>query len=80
VRQIVAGLEAAGHLRPRWSAEDAVDALALLTSYATYERLRGSYRRTPEEVEALLAMLAVSIVAPNGSAETVTQSSGAKST
>jgi AcrR family transcriptional regulator len=69
LQQIVAGLEAAGQLRPRWSAAEAVDALALLTSYPTYERLRGSTRRTPEEVEALLAKLAVSIVTPNGSGE-----------
>jgi AcrR family transcriptional regulator len=80
LRQIVAGLEAAGHLRPRWSADDAVDALALLSSYPTYERLRGSPRRTSAEVEALLAMLAVSIVTPNGSGDTVSQSTGAKST
>src|SRR6185436_15212745 len=37
---LVDGLVAGGHLRPRWSAADAVDALALLTSYATYEQLR----------------------------------------
>jgi AcrR family transcriptional regulator len=79
LRQIVAGLEAAGQLRPRWSTNDAVDALALLTSYPTYERLRGSPRRTPEEVEALLAMLAVSIVTPNGSAETVAQNAATTS-
>ena len=60
------GLAAGGHLRPRWSAADAVDALALLTSYPTYERLRRSNTRTPEQIEALLAKLAVSIVAPSG--------------
>jgi AcrR family transcriptional regulator len=83
LRQVVVGLEAAGQLRPRWSADDAVDALALLTSYPTYERLRGSPRRTPEAVEALLAMLAVSIVTPNGAGDAMTQSAGstgAKST
>jgi AcrR family transcriptional regulator len=69
LRQIVAGLEAAGQLRPRWTADEATDALALLTSYPAYERLRGSPRRTPEEVEALLARLAVSIVTPNGSGD-----------
>ena len=71
LRQIVVGLEAAGQLRPRWSVDEAVDALALITSYPAYERLRGSPRRTPEEVEALLARLAVSIVTPNGSGETM---------
>jgi AcrR family transcriptional regulator len=70
LRQIVTGLDAAGQLRPRWSAEEAVDALSLLTSYPAYERLRGSLHRTPAEIEALLAKLAVSIVTPNGSGET----------
>ncbi len=69
--QLVAGLDAAGRLRPRWSADEAVDALALLTSYPAYERLRGSPPRAPDEVEALLAKLAVSIVAPNGSPEAI---------
>jgi AcrR family transcriptional regulator len=76
LRQVVTGLEAGGHLRARWSADDAVDALALLTSYPTYESLRGS-RRTPDEVEALLAMLAVSIVTPNGSGDTMSHNSAA---
>ena len=62
---LVAALAAAGHLRPRWSPDDAVDALALLTSYPTYEQLRVSPPRTPAQTEALLAKLAVSIVAPN---------------
>jgi AcrR family transcriptional regulator len=82
LRQVVVGLEAAGQLRPRWSADEAVDALALLTSYPAYERLRSSPSRRPDEVEALLARLAVSIVTPNGSGETMpnSQSAGAKST
>ena len=63
---LVDGLVAGGHLRPRWSAADAVDALALLTSYPTYEQLRRSQGRTPEQVEAMLAKLAVSIVSPSG--------------
>jgi len=67
LRSVVAGLASAGHLRPRWSPDDAVDALALLTSYPTYERLRGSITRSPAQIEALLAKLAVSIVAPNAS-------------
>jgi AcrR family transcriptional regulator len=66
LQKIVAGLAADGHLRPRWSSADAVDALALLTSYPTYERLRRSPERTPAQIEALLAKLAVSIVAPSG--------------
>jgi len=62
---LVEGLVAGGHLRPRWSAADAVDALALLTSYPTYEQLRSTQERTPEQVEAVLAKLAVSIVSPS---------------
>ena len=65
LRCLVSGLAAAGHLRPRWSSADAVDALALLTSYPTYERLRGG-GRNPVQIEAMLAKLAVSIVAPTG--------------
>ena len=63
---LVDGLVAGGHLRPRWSAADAVDALALLTSYTTYEQLRVAHDRTPEQIEAVLAKLAVSIVSPSG--------------
>ena len=65
LRRVVAGLASAGHLRPRWSVDDAVDALALLTSFPTYERLRRTATRTPAQIEALVAMLAVSIVSPN---------------
>jgi AcrR family transcriptional regulator len=67
LRCIVGGLSTAGRLRPHWSTADAVDALALLTSYPTYEQLCGSTPRTPSQVEAMLAKLAVSIIAPNGS-------------
>ena len=63
---LVDALVVGGHLRPRWSAADAVDSLALLTSYPTYEQLRVSHERTPEQVEAVLAKLAVSIVSPSG--------------
>ena len=66
LRGLVNSLVAGGHLRPRWSAADAVDALALLTSYPTYEQLRRSHTRTPEQIEAVLAKLAVSIVSPSG--------------
>ena len=62
---LVAAIAAAGQLRPRWSPDDAVDALALLASYPTYEQLRGAPTRTPTQIEALLAKLAVSIVSPN---------------
>jgi AcrR family transcriptional regulator len=71
LQAVVADLDAGGHLRARWSADDAVDALALLTSYPSYERLRGAPSRTAEEIESLLAMLAVSIVAPNAAADGV---------
>ena len=63
-RRIVGALVRAGRLRAHWSADDAVDALTLLASYPTYEQLRRSTVRTPSQVEALLAKLAVSIVAP----------------
>ena len=79
LRAVVTGLDAGGHLRARWSSDEAVDALALLTSYPTYERLRGSPSRTPEEIESLLAMLAVSIVAPNGAADGVASSAATTS-
>jgi AcrR family transcriptional regulator len=65
LRCIVGGLSAAGHLRAHWSTDDAVDALALLTSYPTYEQLCGSAPRSTMQIEALLAKLAISIVAPN---------------
>jgi AcrR family transcriptional regulator len=60
---IVGRLMSGGHLRPHWSPDDAADALGVLASYPTYERLRGSPGRTPNQVEAMLAKLAVSIVA-----------------
>ena len=55
-----------GHLRAHWSVDDAGDALAVLTSFATYERLRTG-ERSPEQIEALLAKLAISIVTPGNS-------------
>jgi len=63
LRCIVGRLMSGGHLRPHWSPDDAVDALGVLASYPTYERLRRSPARTPNQVEAMLAKLAVSIVA-----------------
>jgi hypothetical protein len=63
LRKLVDALAAGGHLRGHWTSEDAVDALAVLTSFATFERLRTN-ERSPEQVEALLAKLAISIVAP----------------
>jgi AcrR family transcriptional regulator len=80
LKAVVAGLDAGGHLRARWSSDEAIDALALLTSYPTFERLRGVPVRSADEIESLLAMLAVSIVAPNGSGDVVAQSAAAKST
>ena len=67
LRCIVGGLSAGGHLRAHWSTDDAIDALALLTSYPTYEQLSGSAFRTTMQIEALLAKLAISVVAPNAS-------------
>ena len=63
LRRLVEGLSSAGQLRQHWTVDDAVDALAVLTSYATYERLRRT-ERTSEQVEGVLAKLAISIVAP----------------
>ena len=64
LRGLVEAIEASGQLRPRWSLDDAVDALAVLTSHPTYERLRRSNARTPAQVETLLAKLAVVIISP----------------
>ena len=72
LRSVVEAIAASGQLRPRWSLEDAVDALAVLTSYPTYERLTRSKTRTPAEVETLLAKLAVVIVSPTVAAAPAT--------
>jgi AcrR family transcriptional regulator len=64
LRQLVEAIAASGQLRSRWSVDDAVDALAVLTSHATYERLRRANTRTPAQVETLLAKLAVVIISP----------------
>ena len=64
LRGLVEAIAASGQLRPRWSLDDAFDALAVLTSHATYERLRRADARTPAQVETLLAKLAVVIIAP----------------
>jgi AcrR family transcriptional regulator len=64
LRSLVEAIAASGQLRPRWSLDDAVGALAVLTSYPTYERLRRSSVRTPAQVETLLAKLAIVMVAP----------------
>ena len=61
LRRLVEALAAAGRLRPHWSVDEAVDALAALTSYSTYEQLRRA-PRTPDQVEAMLAKLGVAIV------------------
>ena len=60
---IVEKLARSGHLRGHWTPDDAVDALALLTSFPTFARLHRE-PRTASDVEALLARLAVSIVSP----------------
>ena len=63
LRHLVETLAAAGQMRAHWTVDEAADALGALTSYATYERLRRA-SRTPEQVEAVLAKLVVSIVTP----------------
>ena len=47
LRKLVEALAERGQLRTHWSLDDAVDALAVLTSYATYERLRRPARARP---------------------------------
>lgn len=64
LQRLVQALADGGQLRPHWSVEEAVDALAVLTSYATYERLRAA-PRTPQQIEAVLAKLAVAMVSPS---------------
>lgn len=64
LRGLVEAIAASGQLRPRWSLDDAVDALAVLCSHATFERLRRTNARTPAQVEMLLAKLAVVIISP----------------
>jgi len=61
LRRAVDALDAAGRLRAPWTVEDAVDALAALTSYSTYEQLRSS-PRTPDQVEAVLRQLSAAFV------------------
>jgi AcrR family transcriptional regulator len=61
LRRLVESLAAGGQMRGHWTVDEATDALGALTSYDTYERLRRG-RRTPEEVEGVLAKLVVSIV------------------
>jgi AcrR family transcriptional regulator len=63
LKKLVEALASAGHLRAHWTTDDAVDALAVLTSYATYERLQAG-ERGADQVEALLAKLAIAVVAP----------------
>jgi AcrR family transcriptional regulator len=67
LHKLVDALAAGGHLRAHWPTEDAVDALAVLTSFSTYERLSAG-SRSPEQIEAVLAKLVVSIVTPGQSA------------
>ncbi len=69
LRRLVEALDREHQLRPHWSIEQATEALAALTSYATYERLRRALA-TPEEVESILAKLVVAIVNPGALAGT----------
>jgi len=64
LQRLAQALADAGQLRSHWSVTDAADTLAVLTSYATYERLRAA-PRTSEEVETVLAKLAVAMVSPS---------------
>jgi AcrR family transcriptional regulator len=64
LRKIVDELSRVGQLRSHWTSEDATDALSVLTSFSTYERL--GRERAPEQVEGVLAKLAVSIITPGG--------------
>jgi len=66
LRCLVEAIAESGQLRPRWSVDDAVDALAVITSHSTFERLRGTDARSPAQVETLLAKLAVVIISPSG--------------
>ncbi len=68
LHRLVEALGSAHRLRSHWSAEDATDALAVLTSYSTYEQLRRA-GRTPEQVESVLAKLVVAIVQPGSMAD-----------
>jgi AcrR family transcriptional regulator len=77
LRCLVEAIAASGQLRARWSVDDAVDALAVLTSHATFERLRRSGARTPAQVETLLARLAVVIVSPTATSATATNAASA---
>jgi AcrR family transcriptional regulator len=67
LRRLVEALMSSGQLRNH--TDEAVDALAVLTSYSTYDRLRRA-PRTPEQVEAVLAKLAVAIVTPHAAGAT----------
>ncbi len=71
LRRLVEALASGGQLRSHWSTDEAVDALAALTSYSTYERLRRAPRNA-DQVEAVLAKLAVSIVTPGAVAAATT--------
>lgn len=62
LRRLVEDLSRSGQLRQHWSRDDAADALAVLTSFSTYDRLCRD--RGPEQVEGVLAKLAVSLIAP----------------
>jgi len=76
LRRLVESLAAGGQMRGHWTVDEATDALGALTSYDTYERLRRG-RRTPEEVEGVLAKLVVSIVS-RGSTTAPVSGSGAE--
>ena len=71
LRGLVEAIAESGQLRPRWSVDDAIDALAVITSHATFDRLRRADVRTPAQVETLMAKLAVVIISPSTAAPAI---------
>jgi AcrR family transcriptional regulator len=64
LNKVVDALAGTGHLRSHWTRDEAVAALAVLTSYETYERLRAGGTRSPNDVEAVLTKLAIAVISP----------------
>jgi tetracycline repressor-like protein len=62
-RRIAAGLAAADRLRPGCSLREAEDVIAVLTSFAVFDRLHGDGRRSPAAVAHIIERLASGILA-----------------
>jgi AcrR family transcriptional regulator len=60
LRRLIEGLQARNRLSTNWSIDEAVDALSVLTSYASYDQLRRA-PHSPAQVEEILAKLGWSI-------------------